>query len=334
MIRLLSHLIFSTTLLLAASGQTTSGASSKTMQTAKQPELILIAGAGQAGMGAQTAAQSSAASSAGSNAAATSSSPATTPSTFSGASPGASAPAIFSGPSFQPNSSSSSITTPTSPNGPAVSGPNSANDNSLGAGAAGRGDQGSAGAPGVPPNSFNNFASGSSKSHDAGSSTSTSSSAAPQLRGQIGGSNKTSDAGVQTQGSIDSFFQTNAAKSGPSYALIKNGSTPTTRTDASHSALWHIMDNLGIPVPTGSNIEALDPTLRRNYVNPVLPEINSYKTRSLKKQALVKETHISSPSVQTAPPPAPSAINIQKIPDSELEGLDFSGKSDDQNKQK
>jgi hypothetical protein len=138
----------------------------------------------------------------------------------------------------------------------------------------------------------------------------------------------------KSENSVESFFQTNAAKSGPGYALIRSGETPSNSQGAPHSALWHIMDNLGIPVPTGSNVEALDPSLRRNYVNPALPEINNYKPRSARKQPLYKEAQIQVPPTQSAQQPVPTAINLQKIPDSELEGVDFSAKNDDQSKQK
>jgi hypothetical protein len=291
---------------------------------------ILIAGAGQAGMGAQTAAQSSAASSAGSNAAATTNPPATTPSSSNQI-----APSNISTPSFLPNSSSTNVNPQTAPNGPATSSSppsTSAID-----------DSSRATAPSAPSYSLNNSINqsanptqidtqASSATASSGKSGATQKSGAgPQLRGLIGTPGGTLPG---SENSVESFFQVNAAKTGPGYKLMNAGSVSGSSPAANHTALWHIMDNLGIPVPTGSNAEALDPSLRRNYVNPELPEINHYKSRSVKRQPLIEEAQNQPPAIRSAQQPAPSAINIQKIPDSELEGLDFSAKNDDQNKQK
>jgi hypothetical protein len=306
------HLVFTIPVLLATIGSASLNAFATVHDNVSDTQnVILIAGAGQAGMGAQTAAQSSAASSAGSNASATTNSPATTPSSTSGiSSPAQSAPSNISTPSFLPNSSSTSVSPATAPNGPATSGAPAASGS------------GNTIETAAPPNSINNFANGASRSGTN----------APQLRGLIGAPGMVAPG--KSENSVESFFQTNAAKSGPGYALIKSGETPSSSLGAPHSALWHIMDNLGIPVPTGSNVEALDPSLRRNYVNPALPEINNYKSRSARKQPLYKEAQIQVPPTQSAQQPVPTAINLQKIPESELEGVDFSAKNDDQSKQK
>jgi hypothetical protein len=293
------HLVLTTAVLLANIGAPPLSACAAGHDNFSDQNVILIAGAGQAGMGAQTAAQSSANSSAGSNASATPNSPATTPSSTSGiSSPAQSAPSNISTPSFLPNSSSTSVSPATAPNGPSTSR-----------------------AP---------AASGSDNTIETAASRSGAN--APQLRGLIGAPGMVAPG--KSENSVESFFQTNAAKSGPSYALIRSGETPSKSQGAPHSALWHIMDNLGIPVPTGSNVEALDPSLRRNYVNPALPEINNYKPRSARKQPLYREAQIQVPPTPRAQQPVPTAINLQKIPDSELEGVDFSAKNDDQSKQK
>jgi hypothetical protein len=92
------------------------------------------------------------------------------------------------------------------------------------------------------------------------------------------------------------------------------------------------MDNLGVPLPTGKNVEALDPSLRRNYVNPELPNINNYKTRSARTQTAIKG--YEPPPVRSTQTPVPTAIIMQKIPASELEGVDYSARNDEQNKQR
>ena len=270
----------------------------------------------EAGLGAQTAAQSSAASSAGSNAAASTMTPATTPSSSAGMSPSQAAPTGLSNPSLLPNSSTTSVTAPTSPNGPAASTPVSSGNNNSAASQA----------PNMPPPTLTNLTGGTAgKSPAANSGTNSA-----QLRGLIG---SPADASTdKSDDSVASFFQINAAKTGPAYGLINSNTKSGSAPGASHSAFWHIMDNLGVPLPTGNNTEALDPSLRRNYVNPELPNINNYKTRSGKTQNLsggYQPTPTS--STQT---PAATAINMQKIPASELEGVDYSAKNDDQNKQR
>jgi hypothetical protein len=151
-----------------------------------------------------------------------------------------------------------------------------------------------------------------------------------QLRGLIG---SPADASTgKSDDSVASFFQINAAKTGPAYGLINSNTKSGSSPGATHSALWHIMDNLGVPLPTGSNTDALDPSLRRNYVNPELPNINNYKARSGKTQTLSKG--YQPPPTSSTQTPAATAINMQKIPASELEGVDYSAKNDDSNKQR
>lgn len=285
----------------------------------------------EAGMGAQTAAQSSAASSAGSKAAASTVSPATTPSSSAGVSPGLAAPSGLSSPSLLPNSSSTSVTAPTAPNGPAVSAPVSAGDNSnnnLGGPSTSASSNQSSGALRAGAAS----ASGGGAGGTASQSNAAQGTSSAQLRGVIGAPTDASTGKLDD--SVASFFQINAAKTGPGYGLIKSSTTSTSGSapGATHSALWHIMDNLGVPVPTGNNTEALDPSLRRNYVNPELPNINNYKTRSGKTQTLTRG--YEAPPTASTQTPAATAINMQKIPESELEGVDYSAKNDDQNKQR
>jgi len=90
-------------------------------------------------------------------------------------------------------------------------------------------------------------------------------------------------------GSIGSFFQCPTATA--SSKKNKNNSP----LKGSGRFIWHVMDNIGIPVPTGSE-EDLDPSLKQPYAMP-LPK-------------MLKE------------PAYPS--NPQKIPESELEGTDDS----------
>jgi hypothetical protein len=90
-------------------------------------------------------------------------------------------------------------------------------------------------------------------------------------------------------GSIESFFQC------PPTVASAQKDRKSTPLRSSGRLIWHVMDNIGIPVPTGSE-EDLDPSLKQPYVMP-LPK-------------MLKE------------PKYPS--NPQKIPESELEGTDDS----------
>ena len=115
-----------------------------------------------------------------------------------------------------------------------------------------------------------------------------------QLRGPAGGSIKDLENESTTKSnSVDSFFQCGALQNLPSMSKrdrTKALSTETdvgafqklpkeeTKTGSPHPSagrfLWHFMDNLGIPMFYGNHDEALDPSIRRAYSNPKLPDIN------------------------------------------------------------
>lgn len=103
--------------------------------------------------------------------------------------------------------------------------------------------------------------------------------------------------------------------------------------------MWHVLDNIGVPMFSGNHDESLDPSIRRYYVNPPLPEIDAHKTPRTAKNS--KEIVIESPARQTqeshsqqtsaSGTTSSAAMTIQpKIPASELEGIDLPGKTDAQ----
>ncbi len=161
-------------------------------------------------------------------------------------------------------------------------------------------------------------------------------SSTPPLRGLIPSPQKiaTPDKSPKTGNSVESFFQLPPAPAAASsfHTQTVHGTREAKKASAGR-ALWHLMDNIGIPLPAGKQEEALDPTIRRGYVNPPLPEIDTAKAPKRKHEIVIE-----SPAVQSTRPPLPPAstraaeVAIQrKIPESELEGVDIAvpGKADE-----
>jgi hypothetical protein len=76
-------------------------------------------------------------------------------------------------------------------------------------------------------------------------------------------------------------------------------------------AIWHILDNVGVPMFSGDMSPDLDPRLSRDYVDPPMPSIDANRTRS----SLVETTDTSVSSG--------SRLGSPKIPESELQGTEF-----------
>ena len=264
---------------------------------AKMVTALLIASAGQAGMQAQSGARAAAQSSAGSNAAAV---------------PAKAFPADATSPTSNPTLPETA--SPTTSN-PAISNPvTPAWQTSAPASTGGAPSAVTAVPANLPASAAGNMP------------------AAPQLRGIIGAPRVSPG----QDNSVESFFQCPPVQDLPvksdKWAAPENREKRPFKTTAGR-AIWHIMDNVGVPMFAGNHDEALDPNIRRGYVNPPLPEIDKPKTAK-KRHEIVIET----PSVQSTRPQTQSdssqasAVAIQrKIPDSELEGIEvIPGKDDAQ----
>lgn len=97
--------------------------------------------------------------------------------------------------------------------------------------------------------------------------------------------------------SVESFFQCNPPTSVPNAAPQTKKQPSVLKT--SRKIIWHTLDNLGVPMFIGKDAD-LDPSLSQAYVMPPLP----------------------SPTQNVTP------VTPQRIPESELEGIDVSPKDE------
>jgi hypothetical protein len=77
-------------------------------------------------------------------------------------------------------------------------------------------------------------------------------------------------------------------------------------------SIWHMLDNLGVPMFSGDNTPDLDPRLSRNYVDPPMPSTEANKTKTSAVESTNTNTSSGGPR-----------LGSPKIPDSELQGTEF-----------
>ncbi len=80
-------------------------------------------------------------------------------------------------------------------------------------------------------------------------------------------------------------------------------------------AIWHILDNVGVPMFSGDTSPDLDPRLSRDYVDPPMPSSDANRTKSSVLETTDKTTDTSASSG--------SRLGSPKIPESELQGTEF-----------
>jgi hypothetical protein len=119
------------------------------------------------------------------------------------------------------------------------------------------------------------------------------------------------------EGNIESFFQVQKKDSPPAVMADQRQQQKRPKTAAGR-ALWHILDNAGIPMFMGNKDEDLDPRLTRNYTNPAQL---STENKNAKKQS-------GSNSAKQTATETVSVTKCHKIPDSELEGIEVSPTTD------
>jgi hypothetical protein len=136
--------------------------------------------------------------------------------------------------------------------------------------------------------------------------------------------------GQPQNNSVESFFQLKAKPSlspsplPPSEAALQAKSAATSKNESSLGGIgrliWHTLDNVGIPMFVGKDND-LDPSLRNDYV----PLSNSNKDHSSKNSS---NRTVSTSGTFERIIPHNSESPPQKIPQSELEGIEVSPKND------
>ena len=159
-------------------------------------------------------------------------------------------------------------------------------------------------------------------------SASATTSVQPALRQTISkGSTPTAE-----ENSVESFFQIDTKPRNNPQSLLMQPATAATKSNRnSHMFrpdrfVWHVLDNMGVPMFFGNHDSYLDPSLRESYVIPS-PKLPNEKD-------VVKEIETSpSPRIPNFPQPtsATSESIHQKIPESELEGVPLPAPRDDVN---
>jgi hypothetical protein len=119
------------------------------------------------------------------------------------------------------------------------------------------------------------------------------------------------------EGNIESFFQVRKNNSPPAVVEDQRHQQRAPKT-APGRALWHILDNAGIPMFMGNKDEDLDPSLTRNYTNPPQLSAENKDTKTQSGSGSAKQTATETVSV----------TKCHKIPDSELEGIEVSPTTD------
>jgi hypothetical protein len=311
-----------------------------------------LASNARAGLGNESAAQSSATSTAKSNAAAIPASSFGTPSTQGSSSTALPTMPALSAPSFLPNSAApiDKTVAPSTASQPGFSlqSQGNATDNSSAASSATSNQL--SGTPGDsvlgtlsnPAAATSNlapaqlaspaaqnaqlFPAHSTSEYDGtGAGVMPGSSAQAQLRGAINQNQ------AAPSNAVESFFQCAPIQNLPPGPAVLN----SRRTDLQHKAaasaeqdsikgkagrfMWHVLDNAGIPMPLKGKEDGLDPSLRRSYTNPPLPDIERTNIRDRGSEELVQSTIQSSTTVDVR----------QKIPLSELEGVEISQPKDE-----
>jgi hypothetical protein len=126
---------------------------------------------------------------------------------------------------------------------------------------------------------------------------------------------------VLPQGTVESFFQVSPAQRSARPTASSSDATKLSEDQDDHKKsvkrfLWHTLDNIGVPMFFGNKDDDLDPSLAHGYIMRSENGARAAQTPN-KDNATANSAVINQPSVH-------------KIPDSELEGVNFSVKNDAQ----
>jgi hypothetical protein len=135
--------------------------------------------------------------------------------------------------------------------------------------------------------------------------------------------------------SVEAFFQVSPSKRNSPQNLSMQAETfisTEANKSKSHSngvsrCIWHILDNAGIPMFWGQDTSYIDPSIRETYLTP--PPKLPGEGAAVKEIEKTTTTQVSQPPLQ--PATANSSAMLQKIPESELEGVPLPTPRDETN---
>lgn len=145
---------------------------------------------------------------------------------------------------------------------------------------------------------------------------------------------KDSSLSTPQEGSVEAFFQVDQSKKNSRQVLLMQSGTVTPtgdstskwRTHGYSRFLWHVLDNAGIPMFWGQDTSYIDPSLKETYLisAPKLPCERDVNVE-------IKESMTSPTQPASAPVTTNAPALLQKIPESELEGVPLPTPRDDTN---
>jgi hypothetical protein len=123
------------------------------------------------------------------------------------------------------------------------------------------------------------------------------------------------------QGTVESFFQVSPAPRSARPAAsgadtAKLGENQDEHKKSVKRFLWHALDNIGVPMFFGNKDDDLDPSLAHGYI--------------MRSENGARAAQASNQDKATANSAVVNQPSVHKIPDSELEGVNFSVKNDAQ----
>ena len=127
------------------------------------------------------------------------------------------------------------------------------------------------------------------------------------------------------KGSIESYFQLSGSRSSVPPEVRSRPDDATKKKFSPGKALWHILDNAGVPMFGGNTDADIDPRITRSYIDPPLPNLNS-------KVGKASDDTIDTSKLHTISSDKDPGYAIQgtphKIPEGQLEGTDLPIRTD------
>jgi len=142
----------------------------------------------------------------------------------------------------------------------------------------------------------------------------------PALREHIS-SDASADKSIKAapDNSVAAFFQVPANQS-------DNHAEPPPKKRSVGRLVWHVMDNMGIPMIVGKDND-LDPSLRGSQLTPPTQVPTMASLRKMDKQFKHNQETTTEPSTANAVPMSDTILH--KIPQSELEGVELPAPRDE-----
>ncbi len=140
----------------------------------------------------------------------------------------------------------------------------------------------------------------------------------PTLREHI-----TSDAPAKTpqaDNSVSAFFQV------PTNPANNQATPPTTKKTSVKRLVWHVMDNMGVPMLVGKDND-MDPSISSSNAMPPVQVPTMASLRKMDKQIKHNEAITTEPATANAVSSGQAVLH--KIPQSELEGVELPAPRDE-----